>query len=157
MRLYYFFSIVLCLMICSCNKTTEIISEKYSETLPADFMFDQRAYPTGKIKSSAYREAIQWKKDQLLERSSVGNSWEFAGPVNIGGRISDIEIPSNEAQTYYVGAASGGIFKTVDAGASWTPIFDDQEMLSIGDIEVSNSDNDVIWVGSGEPNAGGGS
>ncbi|MCW5520197.1 T9SS type A sorting domain-containing protein [Aureitalea sp. L0-47] len=141
----------------SCTKPIDDSLESKADKLPADFMFDQRAYPTGVIKSEALREAIQWKKQQLQQRSVVGNSWEFAGPVNIGGRITDIEIPSNEAQTYYVGAASGGIFKTTDAGASWVSIFDDQEMLSIGDIEVSKVDNDVIWVGTGEVNAGGGS
>jgi photosystem II stability/assembly factor-like uncharacterized protein len=120
-------------------------------------MFDQRAYPNGEIKTDAYRKAIQWKKDLIQQRSTAGNTWEFAGPVNIGGRITDIEIPSGEPQTYYVGAASGGIFKTTDAGASWQPIFDDQEMLSIGDIEISKVNNDVIWVGTGEVNAGGGS
>jgi photosystem II stability/assembly factor-like uncharacterized protein len=77
--------------------------------------------------------------------------------VNVGGRITDIEIPIDQAQTYFIGAASGGIFKTTDAGANWTPIFDDQEMLSIGDMEISKNNTDLIWVGTGEVNAGGGS
>ncbi|MEL6812926.1 MAG: T9SS type A sorting domain-containing protein, partial [Bacteroidota bacterium] len=51
----------------------------------------------------------------------------------------------------------GGIFKTTDAGATWNPIFDDQQMLSIGDMEISKNDTEVIWVGTGEVNAGGGS
>jgi photosystem II stability/assembly factor-like uncharacterized protein len=79
------------------------------------------------------------------------------GPVNIGGRITDIEIPISDTETYYVGAASGGIFKTTDGGDNWLPIFDEQEMLSIGDIEISKNNTDVIWVGTGEVNAGGGS
>ena len=63
----------------------------------------------------------------------------------------------SDAETYYVGAASGGIFKTTDGGDNWLPIFDEQEMLSIGDIEISKNNTDVIWVGTGEVNAGGGS
>ena len=157
MRNYFYLLPALLLTASSCLEKSTILVENSVEQLPADFMFDQRAYPTGEIKSSAYREAIQWKKALLQQRSVVGNSWEFVGPVNIGGRITDIEIPSNEADTYYVGAASGGIFKTTDAGSSWTPIFDEQEMLSIGDIEISEVDNDVVWVGTGEVNAGGGS
>ncbi|KAA3625167.1 MAG: T9SS C-terminal target domain-containing protein [Flavobacterium sp.] len=154
----YFYLLTLFLFVTiSCNEHSTYPDKEYGERLPADFMFEQRAYPTGEIKSSAYREAIQWKKALLQQRSIVGNSWEFVGPINIGGRITDIEIPSNEAQTYYVGAASGGVFKTTDAGVSWIPIFDDQEMLSIGDIEISKVDNDVVWVGTGEVNAGGGS
>ncbi len=131
-----------------------IASEAPSEKYPHDFMFMQRAYPTGEIKTEAYREAIQWKKQQ--ERS-VGGSWEFVGPINIGGRVTDIEVPEDQAETYFVGTASGGVFKTTNAGNSWVPIFDDQQMLSIGDIEISKSNTNTIWVGTGEVNAGGGS
>ncbi|WP_432412812.1 VPS10 domain-containing protein [Rasiella sp. SM2506] len=145
----------------ACNSTTEESSKKTtaptSEKVPADFMFLQRAYPKGEIKPEAYREAIQWKKEQLATQRNQLNVWEFAGPLNVGGRITDIEIPVDDANTYYVGAASGGIFKTTNGGANWQPIFDDMDMLSIGDMEISKTNTDVIWVGTGEPNAGGGS
>lgn len=119
-------------------------------------MFAQRAYPTGELKTDAYRKAVQWKKQQT-QRAANGLLWEFVGPVNVGGRITDVEIPVDDGATFYVGAASGGIFKTTDAGATWLPIFDEQEMLSIGDIELSKTDPDIVWVGTGEVNAGGGS
>jgi photosystem II stability/assembly factor-like uncharacterized protein len=127
-----------------------------SRQLPNNFLFRQRAFPTGVIKTAAYKNALVWKKNSL-QRSTDAVTWEFVGPTNIGGRITDIEIPSNNAATYYVGSASGGIFKTTDAAVSWNPIFDEQEMLSIGDIEISKSDNNLIYVGTGEVNAGGGS
>jgi photosystem II stability/assembly factor-like uncharacterized protein len=123
---------------------------------PHDFMFMQRAYPTGEIKTDAYSNAIRWKKEQQ-QRSNAAVLWEFAGPSNVGGRITDIEIPIDQSQTYYVGTASGGVFKTTDGGSAWVPIFDDQEMLSIGDIEISENNTETIWVGTGEVNAGGGS
>ena len=138
------------------NTTTTKISEENFETKPHDFMFAQRAYPTGQLKTDAYRKAVQWKKEQP-QKASNGLLWEFVGPVNVGGRITDIEIPVDDGATFYVGAASGGIFKTTDAGATWLPIFDGQEMLSIGDIELSKSNTDIVWVGTGEVNAGGGS
>jgi photosystem II stability/assembly factor-like uncharacterized protein len=157
MKQIYLLLLLLLAVAFSCDKTIISFSEEPLEKLPADFMFDQRAYPTGQIKTDAYRKAIQWKKAQRQERSLPGTNWEFVGPVNIGGRITDIEIPSNNGQTYYVGAASGGIFKTTNAGATWTSIFDEQEMLSIGDIAISSNNNDLVWVGTGEVNAGGGS
>lgn len=123
---------------------------------PFDYMFMQRAYPGGEILTSAYSDAIRWKK-QIANRSSANEMWEFTGPLNIGGRITDIEIPSENSNVYYVGAASGGIFKTVNSGVDWTPIFDEQDMLSIGDIEISKNNNNLIYVGTGEVNAGGGS
>ena len=148
---------LLLLLILSCTSNSDgKLSEEDTDKLPHDFMFMQRAYPSGVLKTEAYREAIQWKK-ALVPRNNASIDWEFVGPVNIGGRITDIEIPIDDADTFYVGAASGGIFKTSDGGANWAPIFDDQEMLSIGDIEISKNDTDIIWVGTGEVNAGGGS
>jgi len=140
-----------------CTQTSEEnSSRKNSEETPHDFMFMQRAFPSGEIRTDAYAEASQWRKEALARRSS-GLLWEFVGPTNIGGRITDIEIPVDQAQTYYVGAASGGVFKTENAGSTWTPIFDEQAMLSIGDIEISKNNTDLVWVGTGEVNAGGGS
>lgn len=132
------------------------ISEEKEKKYPIDLMFMQRAYPSGEINSSAYSEAIQWKK-QTANRNTANEVWQFSGPLNIGGRITDIEIPSTQPEVYYVGAASGGIFKTVNGGTDWAPIFDEQGMLSIGDIEISKSNNNLIYVGTGEVNAGGGS
>ncbi len=145
--------------IISCTNSSEknILENNNTKTSPHDFMFMQRAYPTGEIKTDAYSKAVQWKKAQKNRNQNEDAIWEFAGPLNVGGRISDIEIPIDQAQTYYVGAASGGIFKTTDAGANWIPIFDEQEMLSIGDIEISKNNTNLIWVGTGEVNAGGGS
>lgn len=149
-----FLSLIAVVALISCDSSTEKNSKQLEEKYPHDFMFMQRAYPTGQIKTEAYKEAIQWKKQQTR---NAGGAWEFVGPTNIGGRVTDIEIPIDQPQTYYVGAASGGIFKTTDAGTTWNPIFDDQEMLSIGDIEISKNNSSIVWVGTGEVNAGGGS
>lgn len=147
---------ILLLLIVGCrdhSDTSVIIPDKQT---PHDFMFMQRAYPTGEIKTDAYAKAVAWKKD-LQGRLPLNGVWEFVGPTNIGGRITDIEIPVDQPQTYFVGAASGGIFKSIDAGSSWLPIFDNQDMLSIGDMEISKNNTDILWVGTGEVNAGGGS
>ncbi len=164
----FFVLSLLALMVFACENPSTLVPPEASakaqgkiskikpQETPHDFMFMQRAYPSGEIRTEAYAEAIAWKREQL-QRSSSNILWEFIGPTNIGGRITDIEIPVDQAQTYFVGSASGGIFKTTDAGANWTPIFDDQEMLSIGDIEISKNDTDILWVGTGEVNAGGGS
>jgi photosystem II stability/assembly factor-like uncharacterized protein len=69
-----------------------------------------------------------------------------------GNRISAVEGVPGDPNTYYAGAASGGIFKTIDGGTWWEPIFDDQDALSIGWITLAPSDRNVVWVGTGEPN-----
>lgn len=145
----------------SCKQETSTATFHESETkekLPHDYMFMQRAYPIGEIKAGAQREAARWKNEQLKDvNRSQSVIWEFAGPLNIGGRLTDIEIVESVSNAVYVGAASGGIFKSTDQGNSWLPIFDDQPMLAIGDIDVSKSNTDFIAVGTGEVNAGGGS
>lgn len=70
------------------------------------------------------------------------------GPV--GNRVSAVAGVAGDDQTYYAGAASGGVWKTTDAGLSWKPIFDDQDVHSIGALAVAPSDPNVVWVGTGE-------
>ncbi|MFC1555365.1 WD40/YVTN/BNR-like repeat-containing protein, partial [candidate division KSB1 bacterium] len=78
--------------------------------------------------------------------------WREVGPANPGGRITDIEGVESNPTTIYVGAATGGLWKTVNNGITWDPIFDDQPVGSIGDIAVSLSNPNIIFVGTGEPN-----
>jgi photosystem II stability/assembly factor-like uncharacterized protein len=74
--------------------------------------------------------------------------WRTIGPE--GNRNSAVAGIAGDPYTYYVGAASGGIYKTTDGGVNWTPIFDDQPVQSIGALAVSPSDPNVVWAGTGE-------
>jgi photosystem II stability/assembly factor-like uncharacterized protein len=75
------------------------------------------------------------------------------GPANMSGRITAIAVVESRPSTLYVAAASGGVWKTVNNGAAWTPIFDDQPVASIGDVAVAPSNPEVVWAGTGEANA----
>jgi len=79
-------------------------------------------------------------------------SWRNIGPANMSGRIADIEAYDDDFATVYVGSASGGVWKSVNAGASWTPIFDDYGAASIGDVAIHQKDRNLVWVGTGERN-----
>ncbi|HLK68504.1 MAG TPA: hypothetical protein VKU19_33960 [Bryobacteraceae bacterium] len=74
------------------------------------------------------------------------------GPANMGGRIDDFAVVESNTNIVYAATASGGVWKTVNGGISWKPIFDDQPVSSIGDVTVSQSEPDVVWVGTGEAN-----
>ncbi len=74
--------------------------------------------------------------------------FRYIGPV--GNRVIAVAGVPREPNVYYVGAASGGIFKTTDNGAHWTAIFDDQPVSSIGSLAISPSDPNVVWAGTGE-------
>jgi len=75
--------------------------------------------------------------------------WRYVGPV--GNRVSSVVGVPGDPNVYYAGAASGGIWKTVDAGIHWSPIFDDQDVSSVGALAVAPSNPSVVWAGTGEP------
>lgn len=74
------------------------------------------------------------------------------GPASVGGRIDGIAVDENRPSVFYVGTATGGVWKTVNGGTTFKPIFDKEPNLSIGAIAVSDSNPSIVWVGSGEAN-----
>ena len=78
--------------------------------------------------------------------------WRSIGPAIAGGRISDVEIVPGTQSHIYLGAVSGGVWVSLNHGTTWTPVFDDQPNLSVGDIALAPSDPTQVWVGTGEPN-----
>ena len=72
------------------------------------------------------------------------------GPGLMSGRIADIAVHPTVAGTWYVAAGSGGVWKTTNAGTTWTPVFEDQASYSIGEITLDPENPDVVWVGTGE-------
>ena len=78
-----------------------------------------------------------------------GLTYRFIGPP--GNRVSAVVGVPGDANTYYAGGASGGVWKSSDGGTHWRPVFDDQPSQSIGAIAIAPSDPNVIWVGTGEP------
>ena len=75
------------------------------------------------------------------------------GPACTGGRITAVAVDEAKPKRLYVGAANGGVWKTTNNGTTWTPVFDGQSHLSIGDVAVAPSNADIVWVGTGEANA----
>lgn len=80
----------------------------------------------------------------------AGFRFRFIGPV-VGNRIAAIAGIAGDPSTYYAGAASGGIWKSVDGGNRWEPIFDDEPIAAIGALAVAPSDKSTVWAGTGEP------
>ncbi|MBC8030490.1 MAG: hypothetical protein H7Z16_10295 [Pyrinomonadaceae bacterium] len=87
-----------------------------------------------------------------FERAFERLEWRSIGPANMGGRIADVEGVPGNANVVYTATASGGLFKTINGGVTWKPIFERQGTLSIGDIALAPSNPEVVWVGTGESN-----
>ena len=76
--------------------------------------------------------------------------WRNIGPANMMGRITAVEALDTDYRQVLVASASGGVFKSGNAGITWTPIFDDYGAGSIGAVAMFQPNPDIIWVGTGE-------
>ncbi|HSN87856.1 MAG TPA: hypothetical protein VL025_13950, partial [Thermoanaerobaculia bacterium] len=74
------------------------------------------------------------------------------GPAGMSGRVAAVAAVESDPDVVYVGAASGGVWKSVNGGLTWEPVFDDQPVASIGAVAVFQPNPDVVWVGTGEGN-----
>ena len=120
---------------------------------PNDWMAMQRLYPHDRINTAAFHSAAQQARNLMKTASGLNNPWIFSGPENIGGRITDIESPAGNPSTIYIGAATGGILKTTDQGVTWTNLFDDVPVISVGDIAIDPNNDQVLYCGTGEANS----
>lgn len=83
----------------------------------------------------------------------AGLKLRSVGPALMSGRICDFAVDPNNKAHYYVAVCSGGVWKTDNAGTSWTPLFDKQSSYSIGCVTIDPNNPFVVWVGSGENNS----
>ncbi|WP_411895133.1 glycosyl hydrolase [Winogradskyella sp. A2] len=89
---------------------------------------------------------------QLDEIKLSGLKWRNVGPALTSGRISDFAFNPNNPFEYYVATSSGGVWKTINSGVTYKPIFDSQGSYSIGCVTIDPNNSNVIWVGTGENN-----
>jgi len=100
-------------------------------------------------KAQAQLDSSVWNESHFKEMK-----FRSIGPALMAGRIADIAIHPEDDNVWYVAVGSGGVWKTKNAGTSWTPIFDEQPVYSIGCVAIDPNNPNIIWVGSGE-NVGG--
>ena len=103
-------------------------------------------------KTTAAAPAKEEPKDVL--QSSLFSNLKFrsVGPAITSGRVTDIAVNPNNHTEYYVASASGGVWKTSNAGITFNPVFDDAGSFSIGCLAIDPNNTNVVWVGSGENN-----
>lgn len=139
----------------NCSRHREKAGEE--GPVPNDYLWAQRAFPYQTVPSETYYQAVEWAVSQASVRGGVSLNWTPAGPNNVGGRITDLGMHPSDLLTIYAATASGGVWKSTDAGLNWAPVSDHLPSLSIGDIAIDPSDKNTLYCGTGETNGGGGS
>jgi photosystem II stability/assembly factor-like uncharacterized protein len=152
MRGFFFTGLYIILIIACSQPVKQGRLDKMSS--PGDWFFLQRNYPDFKSGQTSFRNALLSVKTDLARQSSGGwnHSWTLEGPANTGGRINCMAIHPSNSNIMYAGSASGGIFKTTDAGMTWFPVFDDHAWLAVSTIVLDPSNPDVIYAGTGDKN-----
>lgn len=131
---------------------------KGAKQMPNNWFTMQRAYPGASIPKDKYvlalneAKAIRSQKGDGMFRDAV---WQFAGPTNIPGRMTDIAIDPTGKSKIYAASAAGGIYKSTDAGINWTQTFDDEGTQSMGAIAIDPTTPTILYAGTGEANASG--
>ncbi len=105
--------------------------------------------------ATASQRLQQYEKHlQMMENSLFKPlKWREIGPYFMSGRITDVEAYENNPYKFLLATASGGLWLTENNGTTWTPIFDHESSSTIGDIAVSQQNEQLIWVGTGEQNS----
>lgn len=117
----------------------------------------KKAKTPKRIHSTDPELRMKWYNQHVEMRKTTPHKnmkWQHIGPTNISGRCTDIAVVTPKGKNYiiYVAAASGGVWKTVNEGTTWEPVFDQAPSTSIGDVTVAPSNPDIVWIGTGEPN-----
>jgi photosystem II stability/assembly factor-like uncharacterized protein len=141
----------------SLGRRTRVITVSLSVLVLAILIFPQQAKKPVRIVNTdpelrlqAYAKHVEMKTASKFK----DQKWQFLGPTNISGRVTDIAVVSPKGKTYtmYVATASGGAWKTENEGTTWVPVFEQGASTAIGDITIDPSDPKTIWLGTGEPN-----
>lgn len=93
----------------------------------------------------AMTQKLDMEKLKDLEPRSIG-------PAGMSGRVTAIDVVHNDPAIMYIGTASGGLWKSESGGVKWDPIFDKEQVASIGALAIDQNNPDVIWAGTGEGN-----
>jgi len=87
---------------------------------------------------------------QLTADVFRGLAFRSVGPSLTTGRVSDLEVDPNNPSVWYLTVGSGGLWKTVNRGNTWKPIFDDYPSFSLGAVVVDPRNSNIVWLGTGE-------
>ncbi|MCU0334507.1 MAG: hypothetical protein MUF62_05570, partial [Chitinophagaceae bacterium] len=98
------------------------------------------------------RQASLIEKRKMAAASSINTGWRNVGPTVMSGRVVDLDVNPADPTEFYVAYATGGLWHTTNNGQSFNPIFDQEDVIGLGDVTV-HWPSRTIWLGTGEANA----
>ncbi|MDZ4683084.1 MAG: hypothetical protein SGI94_21750 [Saprospiraceae bacterium] len=148
-----------CCLLKFVRENPEAAKSKDAPFRPAEEFYAMRDYPFFRPDIRAYTAAIAEARQRGSTGSRSGNGisapWTLQGPGNIGARVNTIAIHPTNNNIIYIGYSGGGAWKTANGGATWSPIFDEQDYLAIGHIALDPGNPDHVYIGTGDPNISG--
>ena len=120
---------------------------------PQDKDADKKVQKKEQKKDEKKEAPAEEKKGGMTPDTFSGLKFRLIGPAVASGRVMSIAVNPRDKFEYYAGVASGGVWKTVNDGTTWTPVFDKEGSYSIGWITLDPNDPAVVWVGTGESNS----
>lgn len=155
MNKFLFF--IFCVGLSACQPKNQSPESRLNEKLyPTEDHFFDKQFPFIHFSWNAYWNALRGvKKFRDVGDNRSSGQWLVEGPGNIGARINTIAVHPENSQIILVGFSEGGIFKTINGGNDWYPVFDDQIKLSIGDITFDEQNPQIVYAGTGDPNISG--
>lgn len=150
------FSIVVILIVsaCLCLETPQKGKPKVSSFPYEEYALASQADHFGEGLNE-YKRAVQRELLRMKQKRSTSTPWTMEGPLNVGGRINCLAIHPTNSNTYLAGFSEGGIFRTIDGGNTWVPIFDNAWSLSVSCVVYDSTNPQVIYVGTGDQVLGG--
>ncbi len=106
----------------------------------------------GSITVEAKKKKGEEKSDTLKSATFSGLKWRSIGPAFASGRIADFAVNPKNPAHYFVGVASGHIWKTTNNGTTFEPVFDNYGVYSIGALAMDPKNPNTVWAGTGENN-----
>ncbi len=120
---------------------------------PQDKDADKKPQKKEQKKDEKKEAPAEEKKGGMTADTFSGLKFRLIGPAVASGRVMSIAVNPKNKFEYYVGVASSGVWKTVNDGTTWTPVFDKEGSYSIGWVTLDPNDPAVVWVGTGESNS----
>lgn len=144
----------------SCGRNTIPKRDRLSEKArPHDMFAFQRSYPFPDFDWQGWRNTLQQTRiaETAQRRGSGGcganlTPWTNQGPMNVAGRCNTLAVKPDDENTLLAGFSGGGLFKSTDGAVTWTPVFDDNPELSIGDVVFAPTQPNLVFAGTGDPN-----